>query len=149
MKIQMGFQRPIFPSQGLLKEPFESLVMVSQVKVRSVSAFIARDETGIPHTRTRTIKLLRPLSASGWRMVSLLQAPTTCRNIFKKTQAFISISYTSIHVENSPASSQPQPYTFNKAGKYLVHGKLVNLSPIFHKPKSKSGPYPCLTQTCS
>ena len=51
-------------------------------------------ETGIPHTRTRTIKLLRPLSASGWRMVSLLQAPTTCRNIFLKTQIFI--SYTNI-----------------------------------------------------
>lgn len=29
MKIQMGFQRPIFTSRDLLREPFESLVMVS------------------------------------------------------------------------------------------------------------------------
>ena len=28
MKIQMGFQRPIFTSRDLLREPFESLVMV-------------------------------------------------------------------------------------------------------------------------
>ena len=46
MKIQMGFQRPIFTSRGLLREPFESLVMVSQPKVRSVSAFIVKDDEG-------------------------------------------------------------------------------------------------------
>ena len=44
MKIQMGFQRPIFASRDLLREPFESLVTVRRPKVRSASGFIAVDE---------------------------------------------------------------------------------------------------------
>ena len=44
MKIQMGFQRPIFASRDLLREPFESLVTVSQSKVRSASGFTAGEE---------------------------------------------------------------------------------------------------------
>ena len=74
MKIQMGFQRPIFASRDLLREPFESLVTVSLPKVRSASCFTAGDEgKGCPPllwTQDHTIKLLRALGASGWRMVS-------------------------------------------------------------------------------